>query len=61
MLIASKEIGLEVKAQTATHSSRFSTGMQGSVTRYRQIINPLRMREAKIFGKGTNKTNLTAY
>ena len=60
MLIASKEVGLEVKAQKATYMFMIQDGMQDSTTTYRQIINPFRVREVKIFGKGTNKPDLTA-
>jgi len=62
MLNASKEVGLEVKAQKATYMFMTEDGMQDSTTTYRQTINAFRMREVKIqvFGKGTNKPELTA-
>jgi hypothetical protein len=60
MLIAIKEVGLEVKVQKAKYMCVIQQRYAGR-HHNTQIINHLRMRKVKIFGKDTNKPNLTAY
>jgi hypothetical protein len=60
MLIASKEVGLQVKVQKSTYMFMIQQRNAGQHHNIRRIINPLRMREVKICGENTNKPDLTA-